>query len=97
MQLAAIDMGSNSFRLELGQLDGMRYRRVDYLKETVRLGGGLDENGLLTEEARLTKQLYKLASQTTRYGEFVRSSRGESTDQEPATAASTEAPARVVV
>ena len=25
--LAAIDMGSNSFRLELGQLDGVRYRR----------------------------------------------------------------------
>jgi exopolyphosphatase/guanosine-5'-triphosphate,3'-diphosphate pyrophosphatase len=52
-QLAAIDMGSNSFRLELGQLDGTRYRRIDYLKETVRLGGGLDENGLLTEEAML--------------------------------------------
>ena len=51
--LAAIDMGSNSFRLELGQLDGTRYRRIDYLKETVRLGGGLDENGLLTEEAML--------------------------------------------
>ncbi|MFM2067100.1 MAG: type CRISPR-associated endonuclease Cas1 [Pseudomonadota bacterium] len=39
-----------------------------------------DNTGLLTEEARLTKQLYKLASQTTRYGEFARSSRGESTD-----------------
>ena len=51
--LAAIDMGSNSFRLELGQLDGVRYRRIDYLKETVRLGAGLDESGLLTEEAML--------------------------------------------
>jgi len=51
--LAAIDMGSNSFRLELGQLDGARYRRIDYLKETVRLGAGLDESGLLTEEAML--------------------------------------------
>ena len=50
-QLAAIDMGSNSFRLEIGQTDQGRYRRVDYLKETVRLGGGLDANGLLTEEA----------------------------------------------
>ncbi len=50
-QLAAIDMGSNSFRLEIAQLDQGRYRRVDYLKETVRLGGGLDANGLLTEEA----------------------------------------------
>ncbi len=50
-QLAAIDMGSNSFRLEIGQLINGRYRRVDYLKETVRLGAGLDGNGLLTEEA----------------------------------------------
>ncbi len=50
-QLAAIDMGSNSFRLELGQLIEGRYRRVDYLKETVRLGAGLDTNGMLTEEA----------------------------------------------
>src|SRR5580765_8601987 len=50
-QLAAIDMGSNSFRLEIGQLIDGRYRRIDYLKETVRLGAGLDGNGLLTEEA----------------------------------------------
>ena len=50
-QLAAIDMGSNSFRLEIGQLIDGRYRRVDYLKETVRLGAGLDTNGLLTDEA----------------------------------------------
>jgi len=50
-QLAAIDMGSNSFRLEVGQLAGARYRRIDYLKETVRLGGGLDAAGFLSEEA----------------------------------------------
>ena len=52
-QLAAVDIGSNSFRLEIGQLHQGRYRRVDYLKETVRLGAGLDANGLLTEEAAL--------------------------------------------
>jgi exopolyphosphatase / guanosine-5'-triphosphate,3'-diphosphate pyrophosphatase len=50
-QLAAVDMGSNSFRLEIGQIIDGRYRRVDYLKETVRLGAGLDHNGLLNEEA----------------------------------------------
>ena len=50
-QLAAIDMGSNSFRLEIGQLTGERYRRIDYLKETVRLGAGLDAAGFLSEEA----------------------------------------------
>lgn len=49
--LAAVDMGSNSFRLEIGALPQGRYRRLDYLKETVRLGGGLDGNGMLTEEA----------------------------------------------
>ena len=36
-QLAAIDMGSNSFRLEIGQLIDGRYRRIDYLKETVQI------------------------------------------------------------
>lgn len=49
--LAAIDMGSNSFRLEIGEIAKGRYKRVDYLKETVRLGGGLDSQGMLTDEA----------------------------------------------
>ncbi len=49
--LAAIDMGSNSFRLEIGQVRDGRYRRHLYRKETVRLGAGLDAQGMLTEEA----------------------------------------------
>ncbi len=49
--LAAIDIGSNSFRLEIAQLQRGRYRRIAYLKETVRLGGGLDASGCLTEVA----------------------------------------------
>ena len=49
--LAAIDMGSNSFRLELGAMPQGHYRRADYVKETVRLGAGLDSNGMLTEDA----------------------------------------------
>ena len=49
--LAAIDLGSNSFRLEIGQLQQGRYRRIAYLKETVRLGAGLDADGHLTEAA----------------------------------------------
>ena len=49
--LAAIDMGSNSFRLEIGQLHHGDYRRLAYLKETVRLGGGLDAHGYLTDDA----------------------------------------------
>ncbi|MDZ5457445.1 Ppx/GppA phosphatase family protein [Azohydromonas lata] len=51
LPLAAIDMGSNSFRLEIGQLKGGRYQRLDSLKEVVRLGGGLDAHGMLQEEA----------------------------------------------
>jgi exopolyphosphatase/guanosine-5'-triphosphate,3'-diphosphate pyrophosphatase len=49
--LAAIDIGSNSFRLEIGQMQGGSYRRIDYLKETVRLGAGLDGEGRLSDEA----------------------------------------------
>lgn len=35
---------------------------------------------LLTEEGRMTKQLYRLATQATQYGDFVRSHRGSSVD-----------------
>lgn len=49
--LAAIDIGSNSFRLEIGRFLGGRYRRVEYFKETVRLGAGLDEQRRLTDAA----------------------------------------------
>lgn len=49
--LAAVDMGSNSFRLEVGQVQQGRYKRIDYVKETVRLGAGLDAEGMLTEAA----------------------------------------------
>jgi exopolyphosphatase / guanosine-5'-triphosphate,3'-diphosphate pyrophosphatase len=51
--LASIDIGSNSFRLEIGQITRGRYRRIDYLKDTVRLGAGLDTEGVLSEEAAL--------------------------------------------
>ena len=49
--LAAIDIGSNSFRLEIARLQQGRYKRILYLKETVRLGGGLDADSNLTEAA----------------------------------------------
>lgn len=49
--LAAVDLGSNSFRLEIGRLEHGQVQRVEYLKETVRLGNGLDEAGNLTPEA----------------------------------------------
>ncbi len=49
--LAAIDLGSNSFRLEIGRFDHGQIQRVDYLKETVRLGNGFDEERNLSLEA----------------------------------------------
>ncbi len=50
-ELAAIDLGSNSFRLEIAQLDHGLLKRREYLKETVRQGNGLDEDRNLGEEA----------------------------------------------
>lgn len=49
--LAAVDLGSNSFRLEIGRFDHGQVRRTEYLKETVRQGNGLDEERNLTPEA----------------------------------------------
>ena len=49
--LAAVDLGSNSFRLEIGRFEHGHIQRVEYLKETVRQGNGLDENRNLTQEA----------------------------------------------
>ncbi len=49
--LAAIDLGSNSFRLEIGRLDTGHIERVEYLKEAVRQGGDLDEDRNLTPES----------------------------------------------
>ena len=49
--LAAIDLGSNSFRLEIGRYDHGQIQRVAYLKETVRQGNGLDADRNLTDEA----------------------------------------------
>lgn len=50
-RLAAVDLGSNSFRLEIGRYEFGHIQRVEYLKETVRQGSGLDEDRNLTQEA----------------------------------------------
>lgn len=49
--LAAIDLGSNSFRLEIGRYEHGQIQRIEYLKETVRLGNALDERHHLSQEA----------------------------------------------
>jgi len=49
--LAAVDLGSNSFRLEIGRSNHAQIEHVEYIKETVRQGAGLDESRRLTREA----------------------------------------------
>lgn len=51
MVLAAVDLGSNSFRLEIGRFDHGRIHRIEYLKETVRQGNGLDADRNLSADA----------------------------------------------
>lgn len=50
-RIAAVDLGSNSFRLEIGRVEHGEFKRTEYLKETVRQGGGLDEERNLTPAA----------------------------------------------
>ena len=51
MQLAAVDLGSNSFRLEIGQVAGNHVERLGYWKETVRLAAGLDADSRLSRKS----------------------------------------------
>ncbi len=50
-RLAAVDLGSNSFRLEIGRIEHGQFYRTEYLKETVRQGNGLDDNRNLTPQS----------------------------------------------
>lgn len=50
-RLAAVDLGSNSFRLEIARLEMGQLQRVEYLKETVRQGAGLDNERCLSHDA----------------------------------------------
>jgi exopolyphosphatase/guanosine-5'-triphosphate,3'-diphosphate pyrophosphatase len=47
--LAAVDLGSNSFRLEVARVSGDQLYPLDSLKETVRLAGGLSDDKRLDE------------------------------------------------
>ena len=51
-RLAAVDLGSNSFRLEIGLVEHGAFQRTEYINETVRQGGELDENHNSTPQAR---------------------------------------------
>lgn len=65
--LAAVDLGSNSFRLEVVRVAGDQLYPLDSLKETVRLAGGLTDDKQL-DEATQTRALACLH----RFGERLR-------------------------
>lgn len=51
--VAAIDLGSNSFHMIVARLEESgTLSIIDRLRETVRLGGGLDQDGNIDEEAQ---------------------------------------------
>ena len=50
--VAAVDLGSNSFHMIVARLDNGQLKVIDRLRETVRLGAGLDNRKRLTPEAQ---------------------------------------------
>ena len=48
---AAVDLGSNSFRLHIGSFDGSAIRVIKSARDPIRLGAGLDAKGNLAPEA----------------------------------------------
>lgn len=78
-------------RIKTHWLGSRPLREAGFLIDPIILGSALDTaqrsvesaadtNHLLTAEAHLTKQLYKLAANAMAYGEFTRSKRGGGTD-----------------
>ncbi|HYD96359.1 MAG TPA: Ppx/GppA phosphatase family protein [Noviherbaspirillum sp.] len=51
---AAVDLGSNSFRLHIGKQEDGQIRILKSARDPIRLGAGLDAEGNLTEQAMRT-------------------------------------------
>jgi exopolyphosphatase / guanosine-5'-triphosphate,3'-diphosphate pyrophosphatase len=51
-EVAAIDLGSNSFHMVIAQIKNGQLKIIDRLREPVRLADGLDESQRLSEEAQ---------------------------------------------
>jgi CRISPR-associated protein Cas1 len=64
----------NSCSADLAELTSLIHQSKQYI------ACATNQMELLAEEGRLTKQLYRLATQVTHYGNFVRSKRGNSVD-----------------
>jgi len=61
--LAAVDLGSNSFRLQIARVEGDQFYMLDSLRESVRLAAGLTADDYLDVEAqdRALKALARFA------------------------------------
>jgi len=71
--LAAVDLGSNSFHMIVGEWRHGQLAIIDRLKETVRLSEGLQDKGTLTDAARK-----RALACLSRFGERLRDIRASS-------------------
>lgn len=65
--LAAVDLGSNSFHLQIGRVVGEQIYLLDSLREPVRLGGGLTRDGRIERAVQL-----RALEALERFGERLR-------------------------
>lgn len=66
-QIAAVDLGSNSFRLQIGRVVGDQIYPMDSLKESVRLAAGLTPEKMLDEPSQ-----QRALAALNRFGERLR-------------------------
>ncbi len=66
--IAAVDLGSNSFHCQIARVDGEQTYPLDGLRESVRLGAGLDENKVLDDASQA-----RAIACLQRFGERLRS------------------------
>lgn len=66
-QIAAVDLGSNSFRLEIGRVVDDQIYSLDSLKEPVRLASGLSREKILDDESQ-----QRALDTLSRFGERLR-------------------------
>ncbi|HID48519.1 MAG TPA: exopolyphosphatase, partial [Chromatiales bacterium] len=66
-KVAALDLGSNSFHLIIARVVDGALQVIDREREMVRLGGGLDENNMLSEQA-----MQRAMDCLTRFGQLIR-------------------------
>ncbi len=66
-QLAAIDLGSNSFHMMVARLENNQPHTIDAIKEMVRLAAGLDKNNFISE-----KKIEEALACLSRFGQRIK-------------------------